>query len=576
MGTRPKEKGLRYREGRGTPDKPGPWIAGCAYFGDGRIIFTDYQSGVARITNAETGETSAIISDLVTPRGVHSLDDGGAVIAEPGAHRFTVVDKQGIIRRRCSAWPRRPWYVAPFDGRWLVVDASAAELLLTDDEALNWRNLPTPFKLREPRSVVPTGRGTYLLCDSWRHQVVEATLRGEAVWRYGRLDYPSAAPGCLTSPEHAFLQADGSVTVCDTKNHRVLNIDCRGTLRHVWAGPGNVGSEPGCLWFPVAAAAGPPGTLLVADAANGRVQLIAGFRTEKTLWGDPPVARCLLQSPRSVEPERAGYLVADSLNNRVVLIKPRDKVEEVLTTASGSPLFWPRFATRIKGSLYVSDSRNGRVLVKNSSGEARNFRLVSGGKHLAISDPHSIRGVGKDLLICDTGRERLLLVSPSGRVLKSWSGRESDWPAMTPLPVSDLHDADFDASGALWLADTGHHRLVCINPDGRPTREITRLRTYVGAGPGAIKSPRSVQAVPPDRLIVCDSGNHRVLLIDYEANVHGMFGEGRGLARAHLSYPRFARLSRGRVLIADFSNNRVLDLPLSGMYPRDYKTCSTS
>ncbi|HZI20630.1 MAG TPA: NHL repeat-containing protein [Pyrinomonadaceae bacterium] len=298
--------------------------------------------------------------------------------------------------------------------------------------------------------------------------------------------------------------------------------------------------------------------------------MIDDFSTEKTLWGDPPVARCLLHSPRSVERHGSDYLIADTLNNSVVFARPGGEITPVVSEAKGVPLFWPRFATRVDDTLYVSDSRNGRVLTLSDGETPRSLGFTLAGKVVSVSDPHSIRPAGGGLLlICDTGQNRLLLIDRAGAILKAWSGQEDDWPSMARIDVEDLHDADLDAHRHLWLADTGRGRLVCLDTDDRPVREIISLRSPGGRDMSPLKSPRSIQAVSDDLLLVCDSGNHRVLLLDHHGSVRGIYGGERGLAHRHLSYPRFARLSGGRLLIADFSNNRILDLPRSHMSSPD-------
>jgi hypothetical protein len=140
---------------------------------------------------------------------------------------------------------------------------------------------------------------------------------------------------------------------------------------------------------------------------------------------------------------------------------------------------------------------------------------------------------------------------------------------MTRIDVADVHDADIDRHGNLWVADTARSRIVCFDQEGRQLNEIKALRIPTGSEVSPLKSPRSVQVVSGSQLLVCDTGNHRVLLLDCDGEVRGWYGGARGLARGHLSYPRFARLNKQRLLISDFSNNRVLDLPQESLRIRD-------
>lgn len=568
-----QEIGLVYREGLTTKKETGPWIAGCAYFGKNRFICTDHQYNRALVVNIEDKKPAIEIHGLVSPRGVTALPSGGAVIAEPSARRITIIRDDCTIEQQIAFETMRPWHAALWGDSWLIVDIDQASVFLVQVDTLARTRIPTPYSLTKPRSAVPTNRNTYLLCDCWRHQVVEVTLDGKPIWSYGYLDRSSSSPGYLDGPEHAFRLQDGTTVISDTKNHRILQVSNSGEILHKWGGSGHIGSEPGCLWFPVAACAGPEQEIVVADAANSRLHQISGLKFDYTLWGKPDVSRCILYHPRSVEMQGNSYIIADTANNRVVNVTSSNEINWSMTSAVNTPLSWPRFACYIYGDLFICDSDNHRVVVCPE--EESPYTLTLRGVEGRLANLHTIRLAGKYILITDTSRESSFLVDRSGNVIHTWGRECLSGTHSTYIPVSDLHDAYLASDGNIWLADTGNRRILCISPTGNVIHTIHELVTPKHNPMPPLVSPRSVQLVsgrlvadklvPDDLLLVCDSGSHRVLLMDYTGAVWGMYGGKRGLAYDHLSQPRFARLQRDNILIVDYLNNRILDIPIHAL-----------
>ncbi len=131
-----------------------------------------------------------------------------------------------------------------------------------------------------------------------------------------------------------------------------------------------------------------------------------------------------------------------------------------------------------------------------------------------------------------------------------------------------------DASGRIYLADRGNHRVRRIELDGT-------INTVVGdgvagfggdGGPAAaarLSSPSDVSIDPAGRILIADTGNHRVRVIDLDGRARTLIGTGAngnsgdgGLATAAaIAAPEFvhARPSGGAFASAGSSSVRFVE-----------------
>ncbi|MCU0543610.1 MAG: hypothetical protein MUE44_15765 [Oscillatoriaceae cyanobacterium Prado104] len=154
-------------------------------------------------------------------------------------------------------------------------------------------------------------------------------------------------------------------------------------------------------------------------------------------------------------------------------------------------------------------------------------------------------------------------------------------------------------NGSLWVADTGHHRLLgwrqCPTADGQPAdwvigqpdfdREGQNAKGAIG--PATLSVPTGICACG-DGLAVADAWNHRVLIwqqIPQDSNVpadlvlgQADFSQGEpnrgtmdaGADRLHWPYGVFYH--EGKLFVADTGNRRVLiwnELPVANGQPAD-------
>ena len=104
----------------------------------------------------------------------------------------------------------------------------------------------------------------------------------------------------------------------------------------------------------------------------------------------------------------------------------------------------------------------------------------------------------------------------------------------------------------LYIADACNHRIVVVDPEGRP------IRTFGGAGalPGELLYPYGLSVLADGTLLVAEFGNHRVQRFTPDGRSLGRFGR-RGAGSGELRYPWDVTVVDDTVFVLDSGNNRV-------------------
>jgi len=242
------------------------------------------------------------------------------------------------------------------------------------------------------------------------------------------------------------------------------------------------------------------GSLLVADSRNNCIRRIGSDGLVTTVAGsgqpgllenlvDGPAAQARFGQPLDVAVTAGGQLfVADFLHHCIRLIDGEGSVSTWAGTGLPGPkdgsgrdaeLELPnRLAVDQQGNLYVTEGR--------------------------------ARDIGERL-----GGNRVRIVAPDGRVSTLAGTGEPgyrDGPA-TNAQFDIPTGVAVDASGNVYVADTGNHRIRLISPDGL-------VSTLAGDGtPGLVDGPASearfwypmdVAVAPDGSIIVADWLNHRI------------------------------------------------------------------
>ena len=335
----------------------------------------------------------------------------------------------------------------------------------------------------------------------------------------------------------------------------------------------------------------PKGNLYIADGAYvrkvsaGNIGTVAGNGYMSAIGDGLPAAQAQLKSPGGVALDAAGnLLIADTGTARIRKVDPRG----VITTAAGSgqagfagdgqlaiaaQLSSPgAVAADAAGSLYIADTKNHRVRKVMPSG----FILTVAGTGIAGTSPENAfapaaplnqpRGLALDaagaLYIADTGNHRVVRISPAGTLTtvagNGSPGLAGDGGRAVLAQLNSPNAVALDARGNLYIADTFNHAVRKVTPDGIIT---------TAAGPAAsLNFPGGVAVDANGAVYIADTWNHRIRLLDPSGAIRtiagtdtaGFQGDGGAAVDALLNYPAgIAVDNAGTVYVADSFNNRV-------------------
>jgi uncharacterized protein (TIGR03437 family) len=396
--------------------------------------------------------------------------------------------------------------------------------------------------------------------------------------------------------------ANAGPIVADTGNHRLMLYPQQGNWPSSQTSPsasavigqpdytqnkanqGNVDAGPGTLDAPLDMAASSTELYLV-DAANNRVlvfqydssgvrgtasrvigQLDFPYRGVNLLdalgFAFPPSFPASAVLDSSVSPPH--LYVADTFNNRILGYKdfthlhagqPADLVigqpdmnrnvvnypSGSATTPTASGLYQPTsIALDSAGSLYVTDTGNGRVLRFPTP-------YASGKTALESAD-----------LVLGQQTFNSNVSDPTAFTLNT--------PVGLAFTASGANTA-MSNSGYLAVADSAQHRVLLFQKpftSGMSATVVLGQLTFNGAGASpallGMNSPRGVSIDPQDRVLVADTGNSRVLIFDQAANLQN--GATPLINLTGLSTPlSIAMAPAGDFWVAEYSASRFTHYP---------------
>jgi DNA-binding beta-propeller fold protein YncE len=256
-----------------------------------------------------------------------------------------------------------------------------------------------------------------------------------------------------------------------------------------------------------------------------------------------------------------------------------------------------------EGRLVIVDSGNHRVRRVESDGHVRTIlggdddaatglggadAEHAGGHHHGAAHgaadgsvhPHHPYGIDVAgdgaLLVAGNLDPRIYRIAPDGAVTIAAGGDSSGGgvaggsaataPLRAPLGVAAA------PNGAIYIADTGSHRVLRVSPNGAiETIAGTGESGFSGdGGPAAaarLKSPFRVTVDPLDgAVLIADSGNHRIRRVAPDGTIAtiaglgeaGFSGDGGPAVAARLNAPEEARRGPdGALYISDSANHRV-------------------
>ena len=271
-----------------------------------------------------------------------------------------------------------------------------------------------PGYVTRPNGVAVDAAGKVYVADTYDNRLELLGSNGAYLGQIGNISTASgfAAPGTskgsLDLPSGvAISPKDGSVWVTETGNERVQQFSPAGAAVATYGGP-DAGNAAGQFHNPDALAIDQLGNVFVADTDNNRVQ----WRNFKTgAWNVMAFKDVSFDDPAAIAVYKADLYVGE--RNRVLRIR---QGRATALTPPGPAFNQPGGLWADNGDLYISDTRNDRVLRLDTKG---NWTTV-GTEGLAVGSFNLPGGLamsrdGANLYVADTFNDRIQAFSFPGR-----------------------------------------------------------------------------------------------------------------------------------------------------------------
>ena len=299
---------------------------------------------------------------------------------------------------------------------------------------------------------------------------------------------------------------------------------------------------------PIGIAVTDSSNVLVADRDNHFVRLINQQQISSSFIGNGTNTNSLSDGDRLQVAVAAPYAIATSgartfftSHDHAIRVLEGNSVTLYAGATAAGATNGSRSAARFRdirgilataNGLYVADSGNHVIRFINQAGVVSTFSGIVGDAGFGdVSNPQYRNpndiAVGPDgrLFVADTNGNHIRVMNADGSNNRIYAGssfvgnRDGLANSITSAGARfrQPRGVTVAADGRVFLADTGNHRIRVVTADG------SRVSTYVGAGSGffdgdsalaRFNSPTKMAWLPDGRLLVADSGNDRIRIIE--------------------------------------------------------------
>ena len=213
-----------------------------------------------------------------------------------------------------------------------------------------------------------------------------------------------------------------------------------------------------------------------------------------------------------------------------------------------------------QGNLYISDSQNHRIrkvdtngAISTLAGDGSEAHAGDGGASTSakINFPYQITVDPSDnVYFADYSNQRIRKIDTNGTITtvagNGTRGYEGDGNQATSAQINNPLGVTVDASGNLYIADTGNHVIRKVDTSGNISTLAGSLDGYGyndGSGGGAkFSNPSTLATDSKGNVYVTDSSNNRVRKITPGGTVSTVVGNGN---RGYENSENFAALTSG-------------------------------
>ncbi|HMC81053.1 MAG TPA: NHL repeat-containing protein, partial [Acidimicrobiia bacterium] len=335
--------------------------------------------------------------------------------------------------------------------------------------------------------------GSVVVADTGNNQVAKYTAQGTPVWRIGR---HGSATGQFDNPRDAGVDSAGNIYIADSRNSRIVKLSSAGAWLGTFSGPAG-----DLISFPLGVSVS-GGKVYVADTGKNKIRVFDTSGTQ-ALAITASTGTCAFSAPRDADADAAGniYVANYKVNNVVKFTATGSCTTAWGTTGTGDGQFRALYGVRLATdpvlgaqAVYVADANNNRIQEFRTDGT-----FVTG---IGSAGPATTPGTFFQL------RRVAVAADGSGDVWGAdlWGWRVERFhrtstgytyaqtigavipPTTDTVVFQEPRGIAFDAAGVVTVADTVHHRIVRMNPDGT----IINTCGVRGSATGQFNWPRGV------------------------------------------------------------------------------------
>jgi subtilase family serine protease/sugar lactone lactonase YvrE len=478
-------------------------------------------------------------------------------------------------------------------------------------------------ELNSPNGVAVDSLGNVYIADSGNDRVVKVDTSGVITTVAGSGDCcfnGDGGPATIAQLYYptAVAVAAGNLYIADTNNQRIRVVSPAGIITTLAGnGTGGYSGDGGAatsaeIGAPYGVAVDASGNLYIADSGNYRVRMVSTSGIISTVAGKgtccysgdgAAATSAQLNSPSGVAVDAAGDLfIADRYNGRIREVAAGSGT---ITTVAGNGVYgysgdgsaatraefrYPEgVAVDAAGNLYIADSGNARIREVNSAGSAAT--LVGGaigdgglGVFGVLDQPSGVvRDNAGNTYIADTNNNRVRMVAANGTIATvagtGTSGSTGDGNAATSAQLNAPQGLAMDASGNLYIADTGNYLVRMVDTSGTITTVAGNGKCCGHTGDAGlatnaeIAAPYGLAVDASGNLYISDVDNNLVRKVDTSGNIttvagngtYGYSGDGGPATSAAMRDPwGLAVDASGNLYIADRYNLRIRMVSISG------------
>lgn len=282
------------------------------------------------------------------------------------------------------------------------------------------------LRYKEPRGISITPAGTLLVTDFRNYRIQEVSLSGQVLRESGQ---SGKEPGQFNDPTCAVMDAHGNLYVTDTWNQRIQQRTANGEWIGEWAQFSQFSAPRGI------AVDSERNRVYVANTSAHNIVVFDMQGQHLMTWGAKGNGRDQFHDPIGMAVGLQGNLyIADTGNRRIKVVSPEGETLRIITVEewSASAFQEAYLAIGPNETIYVTLPLSNAIQVYQLQ-DATILRLESDAQGQQLSNP---TGIAVDatghIFVSDTGRHRLVKYAP----LQVPSSSQPTLPSSAPSPLS--------------------------------------------------------------------------------------------------------------------------------------------